>query len=164
MLLQAEYVDANPLDLVEQVASIHDWIFERADESELSLCVAGEWRDYQISLTWRDDLGGLHLACSVEMKIPADKRSAVRQLLGLINERLWAGHFDLWSDDGLVLFRDSLLLCGGATATPEQCETLLHLALEAAERYYPALQYVVWAGKTPEEALVAAMFETMGQA
>ena len=37
-------------------------------------------------------------------------------------------------------------------------------ALEACERYYQAFQYVLWAGKSPEDALAAIMLETQGQA
>ena len=37
-------------------------------------------------------------------------------------------------------------------------------ALDACERYFPAFQFVVWAGKTAREAIDAAMFETAGEA
>lgn len=164
ILVEPEYINANPLDLVEQVASIRNWVFDRSHEDELTLCVSGDWRDYQISLNWRDDMAGLHMACALDIKAPKEKRPQIRHLLALINEQLWSGHFDIWSDEGTLLFRNSLLLCGGATATPEQCEALLHLALEACERYFPAFQFVIWAGKTAEEAVAAAMFETQGRA
>ena len=32
------------------------------------------------------------------------------------------------------------------------------------DSYYPALQFVVWAGKTAAEAMSAAMFDTAGEA
>ena len=37
-------------------------------------------------------------------------------------------------------------------------------AIHACERYYPAFQFVVWAGKTASEAMSAAMFDTEGEA
>jgi hypothetical protein len=37
-------------------------------------------------------------------------------------------------------------------------------ALEACERYYQSFQFVVWAGKSSEDALAATMLETEGQA
>ena len=37
-------------------------------------------------------------------------------------------------------------------------------ALDACEGYFPAFQFVVWAGKPAREALDAAMFETSGEA
>ncbi|MGB3809203.1 MAG: YbjN domain-containing protein [Parvibaculum sp.] len=163
-LVEADEFDANPLDLLEQVASIRDWIFERSHEDELTICVAGEWRDHQISLNWRNDLSGLHVASTLDMRVPPEKRPQIRHLLSLINEQLWSGHFDMWSEEGVLLYRNSLLLCGGATATPEQCEALLRLAVEACERYYPAVQFVLWAGKSAEDAIAAAMFETRGNA
>jgi len=80
-----------------------------------------------------------------------------------INEQLWLGHFDLWTGEGLVMFRHALLL-NGSLATARQCEAMLHAALEGCERYYQAFQFVVWAGKQSREALVSTMFETEGQA
>ena len=41
---------------------------------------------------------------------------------------------------------------------------LLGTALDCCERYFPAFQFVVWAGKGAREALDAAMFETAGEA
>jgi len=37
-------------------------------------------------------------------------------------------------------------------------------AIHACERYYPAFQFVVWAGKNAPEAMSAAMFDTEGEA
>ena len=74
------------------------------------------------------------------------------------------GHFDLWNREGVVIFRQSLLLAGGAEATSKQIEGLLTTALEACERYYQAFQFVVWAGKTAAEAIDTALFETAGEA
>ncbi|HEY1337528.1 MAG TPA: YbjN domain-containing protein, partial [Bryobacteraceae bacterium] len=78
--------------------------------------------------------------------------------------QLWVGHFDLWSRDGLVMFRHALVLAGGVQVSNRQCEVLLNAALDACERHYPAFQFVVWAGEGAREALEAAMFETAGEA
>jgi hypothetical protein len=40
----------------------------------------------------------------------------------------------------------------------------LENAVSAAERYYPAFQFVIWAGKSAREAMDAALFETAGEA
>jgi hypothetical protein len=63
-----------------------------------------------------------------------------------------------------MMFRHALVLAGGVEASRRQCEALLATALESCERYYPAFQFVIWAGKPAREALEAAMFETAGQA
>jgi hypothetical protein len=62
------------------------------------------------------------------------------------------------------MFRHALVLSGGSAATAEQCSALLGAGLDACERYFPALQFVVWAGKSASEAMDAAMFETAGEA
>ncbi|HEX7074926.1 MAG TPA: YbjN domain-containing protein [Hyphomicrobiaceae bacterium] len=154
---------SNPIDIVEQVAHAHDWACDRTADDEVTLIVAGSWADYHVSLNWRDDLEALHLACAFDFKVPENRLPEIYRLVAQINEQLWLGHFDLWTQEGLIMFRHGLML-NGALATPRQCEALLKAALEACERYYQAFQFVVWAGKESREALVSTMFHTEGQA
>jgi hypothetical protein len=154
----------HPVDLVEQVAAIRDWTFDRPGEDEISIAVAGRGSDYSISFTWMDDLESLHLSCSFDVKIPARRRADLVALLALVNEQLWIGHFDIWSKEGIVMYRHSLFLAGGAEVNPRQCEALIEIALDTCERYFQAFQFVIWAGKTPREALDAVLFETKGEA
>jgi hypothetical protein len=154
----------NPLDVVERIASVNDWSFERAGDDEITILIAGRWSDYQVSFTWMNDIEALHLACAFDLKVPERRRSEVQQLISLINEQLWVGHFDLWIKDGMVMFRHALVLSGGLEPSNQQCQSLLSAALEACEGYFPAFQFVVWAGKEARAALDAAMFETSGEA
>lgn len=155
---------ANPVDLVERLASLNDWSFERSNDYEISLSIAGRWTDYQVSFQWMSELEALHLACAFDLKVPEARRPEVLKLLAMVNEQLWVGHFDLWSDEGMVMYRNALLLAGGATASGRQCEALLKSALEAAERCFPSFQYVIWGGKTAKDAIDATLFETVGEA
>jgi hypothetical protein len=160
----AEQPHGNPLEVVERVAATNGWSFERAGEDEITILVRGKWTDYQVSFTWMFDIEALHLACAFELKVPERWRPQVQQLISLINEQMWVGHFDLWTADGIVMYRHALVLAGGVEASGRQCEALLATALDACERYFPAFQFVVWAGKGAREALDAAMFETAGEA
>ena len=159
-----EQPHGNPLEVVERVAATNGCSFERAGEDEITILVAGKWSDYQVSYTWMFDIEALHLACAFELKVPERWRPAVQQLISLINEQMWVGHFDLWTQDGIVMYRHALVLAGGVEASCRQCEALLGTALDSCERYFPAFQFVVWAGKGAREALDAAMFETAGEA
>jgi hypothetical protein len=154
----------NPVDLVERLASLNDWSFERSNDYEISLSIAGRWTDYQVSFQWMSELEALHLACAFDLKVPEARRPETLKLLAMVNEQLWVGHFDLWSDEGMVMYRNALLLAGGATASGRQCEALLKSALEAAERCFPSFQYVIWGGKTAKDAIDATLFETVGEA
>ncbi len=98
------------------------------------------------------------------MKIPPARRAEVQRLIAAINEQMWVGHFDIWTHSGMVMYRQALVLPDGLTATTAQCEAMLVSAIHSCERYYPALQFVVWAGKTAAEAMSAAMFDTAGEA
>jgi hypothetical protein len=154
---------SNPVDLVEHIAGLREWAFERSGEDELTVAVAGEWCDYHISLNWRGDLESLHLACAFDLRVPRGRLAEMYRLIVLINEQLWLGHFDIWSSEGLLLYRQGLML-NGAEPTTSQCEALLQAALETCERYYQAFQFVVWAGRRAEDALKSSIFETEGQA
>src|SRR5262245_26044152 len=153
----------NPVDLMERTAQDNDWACDRASDDELTLIVAGTWTDYHVSINWREDLESLHMACAFDFKVPDARLGEIYRLIAQINEQLWLGHFDLWTQEGLIMFRHALML-NGNLASPRQCEAMLKAALEACERYYQAFQFVVWAGKESREALVSTMFETEGQA
>jgi hypothetical protein len=154
----------NPLEVVERMAGSNHWPIERAGEDEIALFVTGRWTRYQVSFTWMNDIEALHLACAFDMKVPEPRLAEVQQLVALINEQLWIGHFDLWTHNGVIMFRHALVLSGGVTASDRQCEAVLGTALDTSERYYPAFQFAVWAGKSARESMDAAMFETSGEA
>ncbi|MYZ48853.1 YbjN domain-containing protein [Propylenella binzhouense] len=157
-------IHQNPVDLVEQIASSHDWAFDRSGEDEITISVSGSWCDYNISLSWMGELEALHLACAFDFKVTERRKNEVMRLLALVNEQLWIGHFDLWQAEGVVMYRNGLLLTEGMEAGSGQLEAMLNAAVEACERYYQAFQFVIWAGKSPEEALGAVLFETHGEA
>ncbi len=154
----------NPLAVVEDIAANHNWSFERSGEDEVTIVSKGDWTDYQLSFTWMTEIEALHLACAFDMKIPAARRAEVQRLIAAINEQLWIGHFDLWTHTGMIMHRQALVLPDRITASTAQCESMLVGAIHACERYYPAFQFVVWAGKSATEAMTAAMFDTEGEA
>ena len=154
----------HPLDVVERLASINDWTFDRVEDDEMSISVAGAWTEYHIAFTWIEDMEAVHVACAFDLKVPERRRAELLQLVSLLNEQLWVGHFDLWSAQNVVMFRHALLLSGGAEPTRSQYESMLRTAIDACERHYQAFQFVLWAGKSAREALDSVLFETEGEA
>ena len=163
-LADIEEQNNNPVDVVERLAAVHEWSFARASDDEVTLLVTGQWTDYQVSFTWMPNIEALHLACAFDLKVPERRRAELIELAALINEQLWVGHFDVWINDGIIMFRHALVLTGGIAAADAQCEALLGIALDACERHYQAFQFVLWAGKKPREALESIIFETSGRA
>ncbi|HET6522694.1 MAG TPA: YbjN domain-containing protein [Geminicoccaceae bacterium] len=154
----------NPLDLVEQIAIANEWPFQRQGEDELAAEVTGHWCQYRLWFCWHPDLGVMHLSCALDMKVPAKKREAIYGLLAMANEKLWLGHFDLWTEENLPMFRHAVLVRDGTAIGDQLLEDLVEIAVTECERFYPAFQFVIWGGKAPAEALTAALLETEGEA
>jgi len=79
------------------------------------------------------------------------------------------GHFELWSADGTVLFRHATLLDNDddedePDLTIGQAEVLVEAAVDEFERFYPVFQLVLFADRTPQDAMAAALLETVGEA
>ncbi len=154
----------NPVDLIEQIALANDWSFDRAGDDEITISVTGSWCDYNISLSWMEGLEAVHLACAFDCKVADSRKLQIMSLLACINEQMWVGHFDIWQAEGIVMYRNALLLTDGARAGAGQLESMLGAAVDACERYYQTFQYVLWGGKSPQEAIAAVLFETVGEA
>ena len=155
---------SNPVDMIEVVAASNDWAFERSGEDEIAMTVEGRWADYHVSFSWMEDFEALHLACAFVIRIPDARVNEVIRLLSHINGQVLMGHFDLWRQEDVVIFRQSLLLAGGAEPTSQQVEVLLSSALDACESYFQAFQFVVWSGMDAKNAMEVVLFETVGEA
>ena len=99
-----------------------------------------------------------------DMKVPMAKRTPIYELLATINEKLWLGHFGLWDEEGVPMFRHTSLLRGGTGLSPEQIEDMVDLAVSECERFYPAFQFVIWGGKSAADAVASSLLETVGEA
>jgi hypothetical protein len=155
--------NTNPIDLLEELVSANEWRFDRTNDGEMVVEIGGNWCDYRMYFSWQEDLAAVYFSCLFDVRIPAQKRPQATDLVALINEKLWLGHFDLCSEDLVPMFRHTMLMRGGP-ASIEPLEDLVDIALNECERFFPAFQFVLWGGKTPREALDAAMLETVGEA
>ena len=155
-----------PIDMLEHYFNAHGWSYERAADEEIVASFQGSWTQYELRAVWREEDRVLQFLAIPDIRVPADKRLAVYETMGLINEQLWIGHFELWATSGMLLFRHAALLEGTdeAALSIEQAETLVEAAIDECERFYPVFQFVLWADKTPQEAIAAALIETQGEA
>ena len=84
--------------------------------------------------------------------------------MATVNENLWIGHFDLVAEGAAPVYRHTVPLRGAAGASAEQLEDLIDAAVVECERFYPALQLVVWGGRSIADALTVARMDTIGRA
>ena len=161
---ETEIVASNPIDLVEEIVLANEWPHDRSSDEEMVVEISGRWCDYRLLFVWQEEISALHFSCSFDMKVPKARKLSVYELLAIVNEKMWLGHFDVCSDTGLPMFRHAVLLRGAMGASVEQIEDLVDMALTECERFYPAFQFVIWGGKTAEEAVISAMIEPVGEA
>jgi hypothetical protein len=153
-----------PLDVFEHVCLNSDLACERLGDEELGVAIEGQWATYQMRLVWRESDSSLQLVCLFDLKVAETKRAAIYETIGLINERLWLGHFEMWSGGGDLLFRHSTLLDADTGVSTPQAEALIEAAMNECEKFFPVFNFVLWAGKKPQEAMAAALLETVGEA
>ena len=132
---QPEIVDGDgaPVDVLASLFDARGWQYEYVSDDEILGEIQGSWANYQLRGIWRPEDNVLQLLCLPDIRVPDDKRAGVFEVLSLINEQLWLGHFELWSASGLVLFRHAALLEGedGAALSLQQAETLVEAAIGA---------------------------------
>jgi len=147
-----------PIDMLETYFGALGWAYERNGEDEIVSSFQGSWTQYELRAIWRAEDQVLQFLALPDVRVAPEKRAATYETIGLINEQLWLGHFELWSASGLVLFRHAALLEGdeSGTLSLQQAETLVEAAIEECERFYPVFQFVLWADKTPQEAIAAS--------
>ncbi len=155
---------SNPLDILEEIVSANEWLFDRANDDELIVELAGRWCHYRMFFVWQKEIGALQFSCQFDMKVPEAKRNDVHDLLAMLNDRMWLGHFNLDMQQCMPLFRYTVLTRGGRMPGIESLEDLVEIALTECERFYPAFQFVIWGGKRPGEAMAASMIDVAGRA
>ena len=155
----------NPLDRVERLAEAHHWTLRPHRATMKSSCWStARWSDLPVAMNWRDELETLHVACS--LRCQGARRPAATRRPGcwpMINEQLLHGHFDLWRQDGSLVFRNNLLLAGGAEANDAQCEALIRLAVETCQRYFPPCSSSSGPAAMPSEALESSLLRNHGR-
>lgn len=156
--------DAAPIEVLGAYFRAHDWPCDTTGEDEIVATVDGSWTKYELRAVWRHDDGVLQMMVFPDIRVAENRRAVAAETLALINEQLWLGHFDLWSSSGIVVYRHGALLGPDAHLSLGMAETMVEAAIDECERFYPVFQFVLWGGKSPQEALAASMIETRGEA
>ncbi|MBW3558556.1 MAG: YbjN domain-containing protein [Proteobacteria bacterium] len=153
----------DPLDVVEHVLTAENLTFDRTEDGDLAFALAGDWKDYELWFAWRPEADCLQLCLSIDMRVPKKRRGDAHELLSLINQRVWLGHFEVWAEDGEIVYRHAMGLPTGERPTLAQAASMIDSAVEAADRFHPAFDFLL-KGKNADDAMAACMFETVGEA
>ncbi len=80
MSLSEQYLevdDLHPIDIVETLATHHDWEFDRVADDQIAMAIEGQWRTYSVTLAWSAYDETLRMICTVDMEPPEDATPAL---------------------------------------------------------------------------------------
>ena len=113
----------DPLEVVEHVLTAENLAFDRTEDGDLAFAITGDWKDYELWFAWRPEADCLQLCLSLDQQVVAEQRAAAHELVAIVNQRLWLGHFEVW-DDGEIIFRHAMALMAGERPTLAQAAGL----------------------------------------
>mgnify|MGYP001554304881 CR=1 FL=1 len=156
---------ADPLETVEAVIGSDDrFTCERADDGDIHFSFKCAWGETVGYFSFREELPALLFTLGFDLQAPVSRRDEAIKLAAQINENLWLGHFDVWSDDGTIIFRHAMPMIGRENISVGEVQAMLAAALDAAERFQPAFHFLILAGMPAGDAANAALFEVVGAA
>ena len=162
--MDIENLPLNPIDIVEEVIYEKKWSFSRADEYELVADISSKWYQYRLYFTWSENIRAISFTITFDLKFPQNKIIKAYELIGLINEKLWLGHFDITSKNGIPAFRHTILSNADSDFLHKKLENLVDIAIYECEKYYPSFQQVLFDEIEPLESLLLTNFEVLGSA
>ena len=162
--MDIENIPLNPIDIVEEVIYEKNWSFSRADDYELVADIASKWCQYRLYFTWSENVRAISFTITFDLKFPQSKLNKAYELIGLINEKLWLGHFDITSKNGIPAFRHTILANSDIDFLHKKLENLVDIAIYECEKYYPSFQQALFDDMEPLESLEFTNFEVIGSA
>jgi hypothetical protein len=113
---------SDPMDTVESViGSDERFQCERAEDGDLHFSFKTSWGESVGYFSYRHELPALLFTLGFEIQAPVSRRVETLKLAALINENLWLGHFDVWSDDGTIIFRHAMPMIGATKSRSAKC-------------------------------------------
>jgi hypothetical protein len=166
LFLDDEVSDSSdPMETVEMVISSDDrFSTERAEDGDVHFSFKSAWGETSGYFSYRAELPALLFTLGFDTQAPVSRRTEAMKLAARINENLWLGHFDVWADDGTIIFRHAMPMIGRDMISIGEIQAMLAAALDAADRFQPAFNFLILADLPAEQAAEAALFETCGEA
>ena len=162
--MDIENIPLNPIDIVEEVIYQKNWSFSRADDYELVADIASKCCQYRLYFTWSENVRAISFTITFDLKYPQSKLTKAYELIGLINEKLWIGHFDITSKNGIPAFRHTILSNSDNDFLHKKLENLVDIAIYECEKYYPSFEQALFYDINPLESLEFINFEVIGSA
>lgn len=164
MQLASSSTTTNPIDVIEDIAIGRNWAIDRTAKNEATIDLPDKDGGFAFFFAWSEHLQALHLSCSLsDIHINNKDLPRVYELLSKVNERMWMGHFSFWTEEKIVMFRNSSLI---ESDTQEQLKMseLVEIALKECNRFKPIFDLSLKYGMSADEAIKCALLDPVGEA
>ncbi len=162
--MYSENLQLNPIDVVEEVIYEKKWNFSRAADHELVAEIESHFCQYRLYFTWSENINAMSFTVTFDIRFPQLKLDKAYELLGLINEKLWIGHFDITNMNGIPAYRHTVLSSSDNDFLHKKLEDLVDIGIYECEKYYPSFQQVLFDDISPQEAIKFSNFDIIGRA
>ena len=143
----------NPIDSLELIFSRKSADFERRNTNEVVVEIEGKWNNMLLFFAWEEHLKCLHFSCLMNINVDVCDLSKVFELLALVNENLWIGHFSYWSEHKMPIFKHSVILQDNEENFEEKLNQIIEIAVNECEHMYPVFNAVITQHIAPQQAL-----------
>ena len=143
----------NPIDTIENIFVQDNVSFDRRKDNELVAEVLGKWDNMLIFFAYEEHLRCLHISCLLNIETSSVDRSKMFELLALLNENLWLGHFSYWSEQKMPIFKHSIILQDEEELFTSKISKIIELSIMECEKVYPIFNAVMRQNISPIQAL-----------
>lgn len=145
----------NPIDTIEYILTRDKVSCDRRKDNELVAEVQGKWDNMLVFFAFEEHMRCLHISCLLNIEATAVDRSKMFELLALLNENLWLGHFSYWSEQKMPIFKHSVILQDDEELFCDKISKIIELSIMECERVHPIFNAVMRQNISPSQALYA---------
>ena len=153
----------NPINIFEKIVISNNWAFERPFDEEIYVEVPNKYSNLIFQISWSRKEQTIDLKASFYIKMDFSRNDEIYKLLNLINYSTNIGHFQI-NESKYPTFKYSIIFNDIKNLKHDILKRTLNHAISESEKFFPAFQLVLWAGKTAEEAILFSDFTTEGKA
>ena len=143
----------NPVDTIEYLFARNNVSCDRRNINELVAEIQGKWDNMLIFFAFEEHMRCLHISCLLNIETATVDRSKMFELLALLNENLWLGHFSYWSEQKMPIFKHSMILQDDEELFTDKIGKIIELSIMECERVYPIFNAVMRQNISPMQAI-----------
>ena len=127
----------NPIDDVECLFTHRKHSTERRNSNEVVVEIPGKWDNMLLFFAWEEQMNCLHISCLINLKQEQSNLPNIFELLALINEDIWVGHFSYWEETKMPIFKHSIFIDDEEFNFTGKLSQIINIAITECERAYP---------------------------